>query len=431
MRMSQRSYWVAVAVVFVAALALRVGMTVSFVGLSSPPDFEANPDQVDYEVYAHRLSVGLGYTELSGQPTARRAPGTSLTLLPAYWLAGHSYAAGRLWLCVISAATCVAVGWVARQCFGVTAGLIAAVWLAVYPGHFYFAMHFLSETPYVFWLALGLGFSVRSVRGGGAWAGVVAGACWGMAVLTRPQVLLVVPLGFLAAALSKADVRQRNWLKVAVQAGVIAVVLSPWVVRNAVVLGKPTVATIGGVTFWGGNNELVLNDPAMRGGWVKHSRLSKELKALPGGELARDAAAWRYGIEFVRGHAGQMPGLVAAKLYRFFWPVAETSNVAVRWAFALGWLSMAPWLVVGLVSGWRRERNMTVVLLLPVLATLATVVIFYGTDRFRDSCVPALIPLASLGLVRVLRGIFPAWVPGGSEETCSLPVAARGSARAA
>ena len=417
-----RYHAVMLAVVFLLALVLRVGVTTLFVGLDSAPDAGANPDQIDYEMLAYRMSVGLGYSLETGEPTARRAPGTSLILLPVYKLFGHSYAAGRLWFCLLSALTCVMVGWLGRACFGPVTGLVAAGWLAVYPGHFYYTMHFVSETPYSFWLAGALALTIWATRTPFLLGHVAAGACWAMAVLTRPQIVLALPMMLGVVLLTgPKETRFVNLKRWAVQACVVVVLVSPWVVRNAVVLGKPTLVTISGLGFWGSNNELVLLDPDLRGGWVKHSRLSRELRPLPGGEVARDAAAWRYGLEFVKDHLAEMPGLVTAKLRRLVWPFSDTPNLAVRWAFALGWMALAPFLLVGVVQGVRRAAGPAMVLALPVMATVATVVIYYGSDRFRDSCAPALLVFASLGLVDV-TGLALRWratrgLPAGIIQT--------------
>ena len=414
MRVSRHHFAVWLGVVFVAALALRVGVTSHFVGLSSPPDFDANPDQIDYEMFAYQMSIGKGYSLETGEPTARRAPGTSLILLPVYKVFGHSFAAGRLWMCLLSALTCLIVGWIGKACFGPVTGLIAAAWLAVYPGHFYYTMHFVSETPYGFWLAAGLALTIVAVRKPSLGANIAAGVCWAMAVLTRPPIIFALPVALLLALLTgPKEVRLTNLKRWAIQACVIIAVMSPWVARNAVVMGKPTLVTISGLGFWGSNNALVLQDASLRGGWVKHSRLSKELRLLRGSEIEKDATAWRYGLEFVQGHLPQMPALIMAKLYRLVWPFSDTPNLAVRWAFALAWMTLAPFLVIGLVQGVRRAPGLSLVLMLPLAAIFITAVIYYGSDRFRDSCASAFIVFAALGLVHTVSLVLPRGVLRG------------------
>ena len=98
---------------------------------------------------------------------------------------------------------------VGYQCFGRLTGLIAGMVLAVHPGHAYYAMHFLSETPFVFWLTVAIAATLAAVqRGEWRWH-VVAGGCLAMAVLTRPNMILILPLAFgLAVCLQSSN---RRW----------------------------------------------------------------------------------------------------------------------------------------------------------------------------------------------------------------------------
>lgn len=389
------------------ALSLRMGVTHQFVGFDAPPDANANPDQLDYELFAHQMSRGLGYTNERNQVTALRAPGTSLMLTSVYWMFGHSYTVGRVWFCLLSALTCLVVGLIGWRCFGAAVGLTASACLAVYPGHFYYSMHFLSETPFCLWLALAVWLTIRAVQSPSMGAHVVAGICWGLSVLTRPHILLALPIVVMIPLLVSVARRPKHLMALATQVCVVVAVVSPWVIRNAVVMGKPTIATISGIGFWGSNNEMTLNDPEYRGRWVKHSVLSRELRHLPPDELGRDAMAWRYGIEFVQRHPGEMLQLCAMKLVRFISPFPKTDNKIVQWMFGLSWIAVAPLVVLGLGVSWRQRRQESWVLVLPILATMFSVVIFYGSVRFRDSCAPVFIPLAAYGLVCLVRKIRP------------------------
>lgn len=407
MQMSSRTYLAMMVCVLTVALTLRVGVTWCFVGLDAPPDFEANPDQIDYELYARQMSLGKGYSELSGQPGIRRPPGTSFALYPVYKLWGRSFTAGRLWFCTLSALTCVVAGWVAGRCFSPLVGLTTAIWLALYPGHFYHAMHFVSETPYGFWLALALGLTVEAVVTHKMRFGWLAGLFWGLAVLTRPQVALALPVA-LVMVLARSRTAGRSFMGLwVVHACVVAAVLAPWLVRNTVLLGKPTISTVGGHTFWGANNEVVLNDPRLTGTWVKTSGLRGGEHPLHGTEIEMETATWRYGLQFIRDHAEHLPYLCAMKLYRLAWPFTTTPNKAVRWAFAVAWMIVVPFLLIGCLTAWRRVPGPTAVLFLPILATVVTAVIFYGSDRFRDSCAPAFLAFSSLGLIRIVS----VWCP--------------------
>ena len=406
-----RTYYLCLAAIFLMALILRLSLAITFQGLSSPPSYSAQPDQIEYEQLAYHLSTGGGYTTPSGRPTAHRPPGTSFVLLPLYVVFGRSFAAGRIFFCLLSAATCLATAWLARQCYGTGVALVSAAWLALYPGHFYHSMHFESEVPYGLFLTLACGLTLYSFRskGGVGGADVVAGVFWGLAVLTRPQIIFVLPLAWVLVVFSTHSFRSRDVLRLTIHTCALLCVLAPWVVRNAVVVGKPTLSTVGAYTFWGAHNDVVLHDSRLRGSWVRTSDLVDDQHPITGTEVEREAAMWKYGFEFVKHHLSQMPQFVAMKLWRLVSPFANTPNRPVFWAFALGWLVTGPPALVGVVSVFRDRRPIPAVLLAPVFATLVTTIIFYGSDRFRDSISPIFVILATRAAVNWGRAWFPSF----------------------
>ena len=403
MKLTTPRFTTAVFLIFTLALIARLGLTHQFVGLDAPPDAHANSDQLDYEILAYHLVTGEGYAITPGKPTAARTPGTSFTLAPVYSVFGRSFTAGRVWFCVLSALTCVLAVWLGTIGFNRAVGLLAGLGLALYPGHAYNAMHFVSETPFGFWMMLALvataiAFHNRQNAAVKRYTcDALAGLCWAMAIYARPQLLLAVPF---AGGLAMIALLMRNrepFKHAAVQVAVLAMVLSPWVMRNAVVMGKPTISTITGYGLWGSHNELTFTDPSQRGTWVKASVLIDEAHPLSGDEVARNDQATRYGVDAIRANMDQMPILIAAKLWRLVTPIKDTDNRLVQVAFAASWIAVAPFFVWGTLIGWRRSAGMTWLLMLPVLATVASTVVFYGSVRFRDAVAPVFIVLAAAG----------------------------------
>lgn len=390
-------------IVFCLALALRLAGAAIFQGLDAPPSFSAQPDQIDYELLAYRLSTGEGYTFENGVPTAHRPPGTSLALVPVYAAAGRSYAWGRIWFCVLSALTCAAVGWLGTLCFGRLVGLVAAMWLALYPGHAYYSMHFLSEVPYGLWLALACACTLASVQRqrSAGFLDVIAGICWALATLTRPQMIFIVPLAGLLIGLRRRGLAP-FMSRLIVQLCVLALVLAPWLVRNAIVMGRATLSTVGAYTFWGAHNDVVLNTPALQGSWVRTSDLVDATHPFSGSEIERESAAWRYGMAFVTEHWHAMPWLELMKLRRLLSPFEPTPNRAVYWSFAIAWILTAPWVVVGIMRSLRTQPIAASILLLSLLPTVVTAMVFYGAARFRDSASPIFVVFAAYGLVYAL-----------------------------
>lgn len=402
---NRRRWLVAILAITALAFGIRMGMTVLFVGMDSPPDISASPDQAEYDAILQQLVEGNGYARHDGQPTARRAPGMVFTLLPVYAVTGGSYTAVRLTLVLLSAMTCLLVGLTTRRVFSPVAGLIAAGIMAVIPGHTYYAMHLLSEAPFGFWLSLAVYMTVlamHSTEGESKRSRLllIAGLFWGMAVLTKPQFILLAPLATLAGltlAMHRWDWRPA-W-RVAVCLTAAAVIAMPWYVRNAVVMDDPGLSTLGGYGLWAGNNELTLNDPAWRGRAMPTSQVEAGLGvSLPEGEAASNAQARAFAVAFISEHRAEMPRLIAWKVYRLLTPFQETENRPVYWAQAVSWILLAPLFAVGVILGLRRKPVESLLWISPILVTIAVTLVYFAIIRYRDALIPAMVPFASLAI---------------------------------
>src|SRR5262245_21807824 len=267
MQTGRRSLGLFVAI-FLIACGVRVGLTARFQGLSSPPNLSANPDAGEYELITYNLSVGGGYGFRAGVPTTSRPPGTSLTLLPAYLIFGRSYLAAHWLVILLWSVTCLIVGWLATQYGGRHVGLLAALWLALYPGHAYYSMHFLSETVYGFWIALACALSFRSLARASPAAAITAGVAWGFTILTRVEMVTVIPLAWALLLVSGRDLKRRAFPILAAQTTVATVVVALWILRNVAVVGVPILSTQRGFAFWWAHNNVTFSDPTYAGSWL-------------------------------------------------------------------------------------------------------------------------------------------------------------------
>jgi 4-amino-4-deoxy-L-arabinose transferase-like glycosyltransferase len=390
---------------FLVAFAIRIGTTARFQGLSSPPDVAANPDSREYELIAYNLSAGGGYSFQPSIPTAARPPGTSLTLLLPYSVFGRSFLAAHAWIIFLSSATCLIAVWLGSQLAGRSVGWMAGAWLALYPGHFYYAMHFLSEPVYGFWLALAVALSVFAIRGGHRLAEVCAGIAWAMAILTRVEIILALPVSWVMLVFTKPPTRRALFRSMAVQTGIAAILISAWVVRNAVAVGVPTLSLQRGFAFWGAHNEVTFTEPRYEGSWldIYNREPVRATHPLGASEVERDRQAFGYGTAAIYEHASLVPRLVAMKLWRLVSPFFETPNRVALWVLAGGWILTAPFVGMGLYSilrGPRRARLQWGILLIPIIATIGMCALFYGSPRFRDGLAPLFVVLAANGALR-------------------------------
>lgn len=407
--MSLRTYRILLALILLVAVGVRLAVIEKFVGLASPISADDGLDQMDYELFAWRMATGEGYTLDDGTPTARRTPGTSLLILPVYVMFGRSVLEARIWFALLSAATCGVVAWLLALRYGRVTALIGAALLAINPGSFYYALHLWSEPGYGLFLALGTGLAIVAWRTEADWRplAVVAGICWGCALLIRPQIVFLLPFLAMTVLWLPTMARTRAIRQLIVQCVVVAAVIAPWLVRNAVVIGKPCLATVvGGMTFWGAHNEVTLTDPEWRGLWDIPNHLIDDELRNASDEITKGNLAMERAWASLRRHPAQMPTLMAAKLYRLVTPFEPTTNRAVYWCFALAWISTAPFVLLGISDLRRRDPVLFTFVACHLGGVLLSTELFYGAARFRHAVEPLLMVSAAVGVVVVFERLF-------------------------
>ena len=182
-----------------------------------------------------------------------------------------SLAALKALQCVVGALLVPALGLVGRTSFGERAGLLAALFAAVYPELVWFASHFWAETLFTVLLWWAIERLVASDVHGSVLAAAGAGALWGLAVLTRETVLYFVPV----AALWLGWRRPAGVTRALVFALASLGVVLPWTVRNWVVFDAfVPVSTAGALNLWQGNTRLS-REQVYEEHWAVHGRIQQ------------------------------------------------------------------------------------------------------------------------------------------------------------
>jgi 4-amino-4-deoxy-L-arabinose transferase-like glycosyltransferase len=225
--------------------------------------FPPADDGIFYDTLARRLAGGLGYTwawpDGAVTPVAHYPVGYPALLAVAYRLLGVHPVSALVLHAVLGAvgAACVHVvaGWGTSRRVGRWAGLA----VALHPALLTYTPAIMTEGVCSALLAapFALALLARGPRRRGA--AFLAGLVLGVAVLVRPQSLLLLPL---VAALAYAREGARRLIAPVLVVVGVALAVLPWTARNALAFGRPVLVSANG-----GWNLLIGTDAAANGGW--------------------------------------------------------------------------------------------------------------------------------------------------------------------
>ncbi len=237
--------------------------------------------------------------------------------------------AGEALNVVLGALTAGLVFWIGSRAFGRAAGLLAALAFAVFPSHILYVSQLHSEVVFTaaYLLALGL-LLAAPPPGERRWVlfWLAAGLVIGVAALMRP-----VALSLLAVIPFALRPRGTPWPALA-RATLLAlvpaaVVVTPWVVRNAVTVGTPTIATNASIDFWIGNHEGAPGTFVMS--------YSEALPIISTDLQVQERHDYRRGLElgwrFIREQPLDAVGLLPVKAYHLYTDDAHAVTTTETW----------------------------------------------------------------------------------------------------
>jgi 4-amino-4-deoxy-L-arabinose transferase-like glycosyltransferase len=393
-----------------AALSLLgFAICLAYALLVSPNEILAG-DAAQYHGLARGISNGQGYSTLASllqghpKPTAQHPPLFPLLLAGLYELGISSLDAQRAALCVLGGAGVALVGLLGRQLAGPRAGLIAAGLAALYPNFWVLDGMAMVEALYVPLIAGALLLTYLTIARPTVWRAVALGAAIGLVTLSRPEGLVLLLLMALVVALRIPAARLRTAL-VVVAAGLV--VVSPWIVRNAIVLDKfPLLSTNGGLTAMVANCDSAYYD---RVGFF-NADCSLACIRYRDDELEQSACGTRVARRYAEDHAGRVPVVVLARVART-WNLYAIDNDLSYAQFGgrnrtAGTAGLVVYFLLLPLAAWGAvllaRRGITPLpLLVPfVVVTFATALSF-GFSRYR---VGAEVPLVALAAVALSSG---------------------------
>lgn len=373
--------------IFAVALLARVTFQVAVVGEDTPPV----DDAAQYDAVAMSVAQGGDFVTQGGL-RSHRAPGYPLFLAGVYAIFGRHWSAGRLAQALIGSWTAVGTAALGASISGPLVGMAAGLGYALLPYAVYWSGYLLSE-PLCALLTLGSALTLLRCEKSRGWTSIWALMC-GLTALTRPNMALLFPLGFVWLLLRPQACDRRLIVAVVV----FIATLTPWTVRNYLVHARfVPITTMGGVVLWEGNNPYVAADSALKGRSAVPADAPEKRLAEGLSEVDQDGFYFRLATEYMRSQPGVVPGLVLRKFLRLWSLFPDLESRALVWiAFANMALVLSLFLA-GLVVMTRLKDARSWSLIIPVLAVTMTAVVYWADARIRAPAEPEIFVIAAIG----------------------------------
>jgi 4-amino-4-deoxy-L-arabinose transferase-like glycosyltransferase len=436
-----------------AGFALRVGYVLAFRRSVVP----LAGDSYYYSAGADLIAAGRGFIEPLAASVGHIEQAADHPPLYELWLTiasvvdpGHEtwQVTHMLWSCVLGAGSVVFCGLVGRRVAGPRCGLVAAALAAVYPNMWLHDGALLSETMSIFLVSVTLWAAYRFWDVPTGRRAALLGVCTGLAALSRPELilllpLLLVPLAVLAKAVPLGH--KVGWL--AVGGATALATLAPWVAFNLSRFDEPVyISTNFGSAMAAANCDSTYYGDLI--GYKDYECADETFQAaaartpdwdqLDGSERERQVR--REVFRYMDDHAGRVPVVMAARVGRALKVYGVGQEIEYddlihsqdRWVVYAGlasWYVVAGLAVAGAVV-LRRRREVPVfpLLVVPAVVLMAVAAIFAQT-RYRAPAEPALVILAAVAIdamMRRRRGGPPAegdeYHPAEESVTLSVPV---------
>lgn len=214
------------------------------------------------------LLHGRGYVmswDIAQNFRSFRTPGWPLLLYGIWSVVGCNLLAPKLVLALLGALSCLWITLLGARLFDARVGALAGWGMAFCTTLIRWTGTLGMETLAVFCLTLGVYLVCAPPARLGLWRYLPAGLALGLLCLTRPIWMVYVALVFGLLWITRRRERADR-MGAAVLAGAVALVMLPWVARNAIAHRALVVAsTDGGLAFVEANNPVSL---AKQGDWV-------------------------------------------------------------------------------------------------------------------------------------------------------------------
>ncbi|MGW8249889.1 MAG: ArnT family glycosyltransferase [Anaerolineales bacterium] len=363
---------------------------------------------------AKSLASGDGY-QVDDSITARRPPLYSLFLAGVYNLFGDSLRSALIANGLLGVLTVYLTYKIACLGFTPLVALCAAMIMASTPSLVLYSGLLASENLAIALLLGSLLLFLDNLKDFAAWRAILAGILVGLAILTRPVVLIAPIMWFMILIIRRQPfewvVRQGFLISAAV-----GLTLLPWVFRNWLVYDRfiPLSTDFGSVLLIGFNSES-------RGNYtvpLVHQQIVKQANELSWDEYQISQRMQQEALRWVSRHSLQAVLLAPSKLWFTFrddvsgvsWSLANTKfrvpegiRLGLNVIAQLYYILMLLLAAYGLL-GWKSLRHNPYhwVLFATLIGWVSIYFILFGSDRYHLPILPIIAIYSAYGASRFI-----------------------------
>ncbi len=382
-----------------AALAVRL----IYILLIAPAPVGVGGDAGFYHSAANLIAHGhLLYRGIFGHAyvTQEHPPLFPLLLSVSSLFGGDSLLAHRVVGCALGSLSVVLIAMLGERAGGRRAGYLAGAIAAVYPPLVTADGLVMSEPLFVVMTAAALLAALRAQKSGRIRDATLLGALIGLATLTRGEGILLLPL--LAWPAVWLGQRAGRAQRIAASTAAALILLAPWVVRNAVVFGHPSLAADANTLIAGANCPDTYYGRDL-GWWSLDCMVRSRTRSQV---LHGDASTGR-AFSYAGRHLARLPLIAAVRVLRtfdLFQPLRQGNREPRRrWVDVVGLVFYYPLLVLA-AFGLRAVRLPRWILLAPVGMVVLVSALGWGIGRFRVAADVSVLVLAACALARGAGG---------------------------
>ncbi|MCE5250153.1 glycosyltransferase family 39 protein [bacterium] len=353
------------------------------------------PERGDSPVYmsiAQSIASGKGYSYDGVKSTALRMPLYPLFLAGIITISGPHVRAAQAFQVLLNSMVCLLIFQITLRLIDRKHALIAGLLIACYIPNMLWSLNILTEPLFIFLVTASLFFLVTGKPSNSPFSCVVSGLIMGLASLTRQNGLVIA--FFMALWLLRREKLKKQAI---LYFSIVLVVMSPWVVRNALVFHRfiPFDSLVN-VAFYG---SVIVPEKGF--GFDDFKGIQEEYYSIHD-EGEKDTYLFRKNVNLLTTKTLHFVKLIPAKLALLVYPYdLQWYNSEIPIRYNIPWGIVSIFALIGVKTGFREILGKLSFVFYLLMALGLTTVVIWGSPRLRAPYDGFFVILASLGIVWV------------------------------